>query len=123
VELDAGEWRARVSAQGFVTEAFTLTIPHRGELRDARIDLVPVREKIFAIYREVAEPLLPGADLWGIWTPRQIFDHVRRARPASALSTLTDFVEESFFSQRMPEESLLDRAHGLVEETRGEGRA
>ena len=63
----------------------------------ARIDLLPVRERIFDIYREVAVPLLPEPRLWGVWTPRQIFRHVRSQRPASALSDLTDFVEDSYF--------------------------
>ncbi|MCG8424869.1 MAG: carboxypeptidase-like regulatory domain-containing protein [Proteobacteria bacterium] len=106
-ELTPGEWSAVCSMHGYVAEWFTVTVPHRGELRGVYINLVPVRERIFAMYREVAEPLLPDAESWGIWTPRQIFDHVRGKHPASALSTLTDFVEESYFSQRVPPEGLL----------------
>jgi hypothetical protein len=119
-ELEPGEWQVRASARGYVTESFAIEIPHRGELRGARIDLLPVREQIFLLYREVAQPLLPGAELWGIWTPRQIFDHVRGQKPASALSDLTDFVEETYFSQRTPEESILAQARALLDRARGE---
>ncbi|HKE14397.1 MAG TPA: carboxypeptidase regulatory-like domain-containing protein [Kofleriaceae bacterium] len=105
-----GELRAQVSSSGYVTESFDVTIPHRGELRDARVDLLPVRERIFQLYREAAEPLLPRPDLWGVWTPRQIFDHVRTSRPARALAELTDYVEEKYFSARVPAESELPRA-------------
>jgi hypothetical protein len=103
-DLPPGLLRAEVSCKGYVRESFALTIPHRGELRDARVDLLPVRERIFALYRGAAEPLLPRSDLWGVWTPRQIVDHVRAARPAGALGALTDYVEEKYFSGRTPDE-------------------
>jgi len=106
-DLSAGVHVAEVRHRGFVSERFELTIPHRGDLRGARIDLLPVRERIFDIYRRVAVPLLPEARLWGVWTPRQIFRHVRAQRPASALADLTDFVEDSYFSARLAEESIL----------------
>jgi hypothetical protein len=109
-----------VSREGYVTESFAVTIPHRGELRDARVDLLPVRERIFQLYREVAEPLLPRPDLWGVWTPRQIFDHVRKNHPARALSGLTDYVEEKYFSARLPAESELPEAEARVAAVREE---
>ncbi|MBP8808712.1 MAG: carboxypeptidase regulatory-like domain-containing protein [Kofleriaceae bacterium] len=105
--LAAGEWSAQVSASGHVSERFTVSIPHRGELRGARIDLVPVRERAFAIYRTAALPHLPRPELWGIWSPRQIVDHVRAARPRPALAALTERIEEIYFSGRVAEEDLL----------------
>ena len=113
-DLAAAEWRARVSAPGHVTEHFVVSIPHRGELRGARIDLVPVREKVFALYRRAALPLLPSPDLWGIWSPRQIVDHVRAGRPPVALAELTSFVEEAYFSARTPDEAVLPLAEARV---------
>jgi hypothetical protein len=113
--LPAGELRAEVSAEGHVTEAFTVTIPHRGELRGVRVDLVPVRERVFQLYRRAAEPVLPESRLWGIWTPRQIVDHVRSKRPSPALADLTDFVEEIYFSPRVAAESVLPQAAGRVD--------
>lgn len=120
-DLPAALLRAEVSCRGYVREQFALTIPHRGELRDARVDLLPVRERIFALYRGAAEPLLPRPELWGIWTPRQIVDHVRAARGAGALGALTDYVEEKYFSARTPDEEeipiALERVRAAQAET------
>jgi hypothetical protein len=113
-ELAPGEWSVRVAAPGHVSEQFTLSIPHRGELRGARIDLVPVREKIFTLYRRAALPVLPSPDLWGIWSPRQIVDHVRARTPPVRMAELTEFVEEAYFSARTPDESLLPAAESKV---------
>ena len=113
--LVAGEWRAEVVAPGHVTERFGVTIPHRGELRGVRIDLVPVRERVFQLYRRAAEPVLPEPRLWGIWSPRQIVDHVRAKRPSPALVELTDFVEEIYFSPRLAAEAVLPQASERVE--------
>jgi hypothetical protein len=113
--LPAGEWRASALADGHVTERFTITIPHRGELRGVRIDLVPVRERVFQLYRRAAEPILPEPRLWGIWSPRQIVDHVRGKRPTPALSELTDFVEEIYFGPRLAAEGVLDVAAERVD--------
>lgn len=113
--LPPGEHRAEAAAAGHVTETFAIAIPHRGELRGARVDLVPVRERAFQLYRRAAEPLLPEARLWGIWSPRQIVDHVRAAGPSPALADLTDFVEEVYFSSRLPPEAILGDAAARVE--------
>ncbi len=113
--LPAGEHTAAVSADGHVTEQFGVSIPHRGELRGARIDLVPVRERVFQLYRQAAEPSLPEPRLWGVWSPRQIVDHVRSRRPSPALAELTDFVEEVYFSGRLAMEGVLPVATDRVE--------
>jgi hypothetical protein len=114
-KLAPGEWRAEVAAPGHVTERFGVSIPHRGELRGVRIDLVPVRERVFQLYRRAAEPLLPEPRLWGVWSPRQIVDHVKKQRQSPALADLTDFVEEVYFSPRLAPESVLTSASERVE--------
>lgn len=113
--LAVGEWRAEVAAPGHITEKFAVSIPHRGELRGVRVDLVPVRERVFQLYRRAAEPVLPEPKLWGIWSPRQIVDHVRTKKPSPALADLTDFVEEVYFSGRIATETLLPDASGRVD--------
>lgn len=119
-KLEIGEWRAEVAAEGHVTERFTVTIPHRGELRGVRVDLVPVRERVFQLYRRAAEPALPEPRLWGVWSPRQIVDHVRAKRPSPALADLTDFVEEVYFSGRLAAEGVLNEAGERVDRAIGE---
>jgi carboxypeptidase family protein len=113
--LAAGEWVAEVAAPGHVTEKFVVSIPHRGELRGVRVDLVPVRERVFQLYRRAAEPILPEPRLWGIWSPRQIVDHVRSKRPSPALADLTSFVEEVYFSSRITGETVLPDASEQVD--------
>ncbi|HUS32422.1 MAG TPA: carboxypeptidase-like regulatory domain-containing protein [Kofleriaceae bacterium] len=121
--LGPGEWRAEVAAPGHVTERFGVTIPHRGELRGVRVDLVPVRERVFQLYRRAAEPVLPESKLWGIWSPRMIVDHVRSKRPSPALADLTDFVEEVYFSPRMAAETVISEANQRVDRAIGERAA
>jgi hypothetical protein len=98
--LPMGEWLAEVKAVGHVTETFVVSIPHRGELRGVRVDLVPVRERVFQLYRRAAEPIL---------------DHVRSRRPTPALAELTSFVEEVYFSARVAEETVLPLASERVD--------
>jgi hypothetical protein len=59
--------------------------------------------------------VLPEPRLWGIWSPRQIVDHVRTKRPTPALADLTDFVEEIYFSPRLVAESQLSAASERVD--------
>jgi hypothetical protein len=113
--LAMGDWSAAVRARGHVTETFVVSIPHRGELRGVRVDLVPVRERVFQLYRRAAEPILPEPRLWGVWSPRQVVDHVRSKRPSPALADLTDFVEEVYFSPRVCEETVLPTASERVD--------
>lgn len=113
--LAPGEWRAEVAAPGHVTERFGVSIPHRGELRGVRVDLVPVRERVFQLYRHAAEPVLPEPRLWGVWSPRQIVDHVKSKKRSPAMSDLTDFVEEVYFSPRLAAETLIPGAKERVE--------
>jgi hypothetical protein len=122
IELAPGHWRVVVSAHGYVTETVNAPVPHRGELRGARIDLLPVRERVFALYRDVAAPLLPRPDLWGVWTPREILDHMRVARPAGAFGALTDLVEEAYFAERVPDESVVLEAQVVASAARAELR-
>jgi len=117
-DLNAGHWRATVRCNGYCSERFGVSLPHRGELRGVRVDLLPVRERIFELYQTVAQPLLPESGQWGIWTPRQIVDHVRASQPRPALAQLTDFVEEAYFSQRTPDEDILQQARELVRTAR-----
>ncbi len=114
-KLPHGEWKTEVAAPGHITERFAITIPHRGELRGVRVDLIPVRERVFQLYRRAAEPSLPEARLWGIWSPRQIVDHVRAKRESPAMLDLTDFVEEVYFSPRLASETVLPQTSERVD--------
>lgn len=125
-DLPPADWRVEVVRHAHVTERFTLTIPHRGELRGARVDLMPVRERIFSLYKRAALPLLPDPAMWGVWSPRQVLDHVRRSigagraappgtAPTTEIAALTDFVEEAYFAAEQPGEDRLPDAQARVE--------
>lgn len=114
-DLGGGDWLVAVSAISHITETFPIFVPHRGELRGVRVDLVPVREKVFLLYQRAAMPVLPDPRLWGVWSPRQVVDHVRATKPSPALAKLTDFVEEVYFSARPIEESILPSARQRVD--------
>jgi hypothetical protein len=120
VQLGPGHWEVTVSAGGFLVERFAAQLPHRGELADVRIDLLPVRERLFLLYRGVVASLLPDAALWGVWTPRQIFEHVRDRGPLDALRALTEFIEEAYFSRRPADETLMAEAERHIEAARRE---
>jgi hypothetical protein len=121
--VPAGDWQVEVGSPGYVTEKFSISLPHRGELRGVRVDLLPVRERVFALYKDVAAGLLPSPNLWGVWTPREIFDHVRARRPSGRLGELTTFVEEVYFSARTPGEEILPTAQASVRAARAEQSA
>jgi hypothetical protein len=117
-ELPAGSCAGTAALATYCTEQFPVELPHRGELRGARIALLEVRERLFRMYRDAAQPLLPDPGHWGIWTPRHIVDHVRARRPAPALAELTDFIEDAYFSQRKPGEDQIacaaTRVHAAI---------
>ncbi len=114
-DFQEGEAVVLVTAHGYIRESFSVTLPHRGEFHSTTIELLPVREKIFEMYKRAVSPLLPKSDLWGIWTPRQILEYAHLYAESPALCDLTDFVEESFFSQRTPTEATLEVAKSKIQ--------
>jgi len=112
--LPAGKLTVEASAPGYVAERFERALPHRGELRGARIMLVPIRARIFSTYRAATLPLLPNAAAAETWTPRELLDHVlRRALIVDELEALTRLVEEAYFSARTPDAGVLEAAERL----------
>jgi hypothetical protein len=77
-DLADGSYGLMAGAPGYVSERFEIQVPHRGQLRGMRILLVPVRIRVLEIYRRVALPLLPDAELWACWTPRELLSYLRR---------------------------------------------
>jgi len=119
-DLPGGAWKVVVAATGFMPEMFDIVVPHKGELRNARVDLLSVREHIFDLYGDLARPLLPGEDRWGVWTPRQIFEHVRTRHRAGAFRKLTDQVEELYFSARTPDVDAVPTTEAQIADVKRE---
>jgi hypothetical protein len=115
-ELPPGPLVVSIAAPGYVAERFSRTLPHRGELRGARVRLIPVRARIFAAWQRAARPLylLPrGSDTC---TPRELLAHVnaRSLLPSDALAELTALVESSVWGAHAPGDEELAAAERLA---------
>lgn len=109
--LPIGEHPVEVRAPGFVPEAFAVTIPHRGELEGVRIDLVPVREKVYEIFRGAARPVVPSPEVLAVWTPGEVARHARRLEPIAKLT------EDACYAPGTPDLGVVDEAKKLAELT------
>jgi hypothetical protein len=113
--LPPGPIAVEVEARGYVGERLERSLPHRGELRGARVLLVPVRARVFAVWRALALPHLPRPSLAEIWTPRELLSHVRSRRMITGeLAALTSLVEVACFGPLLPDASVLQEAERLA---------
>jgi hypothetical protein len=115
--LPSGPILVSISAPGYVGEQFTRTLPHRGELRGARVRLVPVRARIFDAWRRAAAPLYPSPRVADIMTPRELLHHVdgHNLIPNEPLTQLTSLVEAAVWAAHAPSTQDLDEAERLAE--------
>ena len=113
--LPPGRYRVTVRATGYLAERFAVSLPHRGELRGARVDLKPVRLRVLEVYREQALGLLPDPELLWVWTPRELSAHVPGVRP---LHDLGHVFEEAWYSGRPSPEAAIAEAERLAAEVR-----
>ena len=115
-QLMVGHHEVLVRAPGFVTERFIIAVPHRGELRGVRIDVVPVRVRVIELYRDAILGLLPDPDRLWVWTPREVLGHTPKpgADEAGPLPSLTRLVEETYYSGRPRDEAVIDEARRLA---------
>ena len=121
--LPAGTVVVEVGARGYVPERFERTLPHRGELRATRVLLVPIREKIFAVYQKVALPLVPTPGFTATWTPRELLRYMEhKVLIVDELAALTRLVEEAYFGPRMPDVGVLAEAERLAREVSARAR-
>jgi hypothetical protein len=114
--LQAGSHQVSVSLAGYVSERFTVQLPHRGTFHGLRVDLVPVRIRMLEIYKQTALPLLPREALWGCWTPRELMYHRgrRSGRRSPPLEGLTLLLERAYWSPLTVDEGQLERARELA---------
>ena len=103
-DLAPGPLVVEAAAPGYVAERFSRTLPHRGELRNARVRLVPVRARIFDAWRRAVAPLYPTPRAAETMTPRELFEHLERRRllPNESMATLTSRVEAAVWGARPP---------------------
>lgn len=115
-ELAAGPLVVEIAAPGYVGERFSRTLPHKGELRNARVRLVPVRARIFAAWRRAAQPFYPSPKAAETMTPRELLDYIQRRRlvPHERLAALTALVESAVWGPHAPSTDDLREAERLL---------
>jgi hypothetical protein len=115
-DLAPGPLVVEAAAPGYVGERFSRVLPHRGELRNARIRLVPVRARIFDAWRRAAVPLYPTPRAAETMTPRELLRHVDRKRmvPNQPLTELTERVESAVWGAPAPSTEELAEVERLA---------
>ena len=107
-----------IAAAGYVSERFRRVLPHRGELRGARIRLVPVRVRIFDAWRRAIGPLAPEKKRPNdtFMTPRELLRYVdsRAILPNEPLHALTALVESAVWAAHAPSHEDLAEAERLA---------
>ena len=102
-----GLYRLTVSVAGYATLSTDLSIPHRGEWSDMEVQLQSLRDAAVLAYKPAALRVLPTAELWQRWTPRETFDNAARAgRASESLQQLTERVERAAYARPAPEGSI-----------------
>lgn len=103
-DLPPGPLVVEAAAPGYVAERFSRTLPHRGELRNARVRLVPVRARIFDAWRRAVAPLYPTPRAAETMTPRELLEHLERRRlvPNESMAALTSRVEAAVWGPHPP---------------------
>jgi hypothetical protein len=122
VELPDGRAEVAVAKAGYLTLRFAIEMPHRGELRGSRVELMPVRVRVLEAYREVALGLLPDHGFFQLWTPREILNRARHGEHGASgpLRALTALVDETYYSGRPADEGAVGEAERLAAAVRAE---
>lgn len=118
--LERGEYEISISADGYVTETFTIKIPHGGSYSGATVNIIQIRHRALEIYRGVTKPLLPRQTLWGKWTPREVAVHSVKTHPwlSDDIAEITSFFEGLYYSPTLNGPDDLERIHRLASRLR-----
>src|SRR5262249_61933702 len=108
--VEAGSHELVVKADGYCDEAFTVVVPHRGQLRGVEVRVAPIRLRVLEAFRAAAAPAL-GDRAFDLSTPREI-----APLGGPALAQLAALVEETNYSGRPAEPEQAERARVLAEE-------
>lgn len=114
-QLHAGAHAVTARFAGYVEETVLLRLPHRGELTDMQIRLLPIRLRVLEMYRDATLELLPHRFLWARWTPRDLLEHLSRQRVDQGdIERLSDVLERAYWSAPVADPQLLDEAKTIV---------
>jgi hypothetical protein len=118
--LNAGRYQLRISAPGYLSQQFLATLPHRGEYRQVTVRLEPLRTRLLAEWRRVAEGL--SGETLTTQTPRELCERLGPGKPRTLeepsqrrLTTLTELVESAYYSPRICTPEMLLQAAQLAD--------
>jgi hypothetical protein len=121
-ELASGTITVQIGSGGYMSERFSRTLPHRGELEGLEISLMPVRARLLRELEQAAQPYL--AEPGRVRTPREMVnDAARMPTPAAVVEALTQLggtVEKACWGHEVPSESLLARLAPILLKLRGD---
>lgn len=103
LEPAPGRGVLEVRADGYGKLDVPIQTPHRGEHAGMRIRLVSLRDLAIGPLRPIALRLLPSADLWSVWTHRELLSALRKAgREPPELAALIERVERACYADTPP---------------------
>jgi hypothetical protein len=115
--LTAEPGRSQLIVQAAGYEAFEVPIiaPHRGEHVGMSLNLLSLRDLALAPLRPIALRLLPSAELWSLWTQRELLSALRKAgREPPELGELIDRVERACYGTDAPAQAELEAIRALA---------
>jgi hypothetical protein len=102
-ELGDGTWELTIAATGYASLTGTLAIPHRGEWADVQVQLQSLRSAAVLAYKPAALRVLPTAELWQRWTPRETLQSAQQSgRATEPFVQLTQRVEHAAYARTPP---------------------
>ncbi|UJR80351.1 carboxypeptidase-like regulatory domain-containing protein [Sandaracinus amylolyticus] len=109
ITLAAGAHTLEIEAPGYEASRHRATLPHRGEWSAIVVRLRSLRELAWAPLEPLAARLLPSADLYGVWTARDL-EGAARAKPPipRALPSLIASIERAAYAEEPPAEAELE---------------
>jgi len=112
---DAGRSQLVVRAAGYEAFEAPIVAPHRGEYIGMSLNLLSLRDLALAPLRPIALRLLPSAELWSLWTQRELLSALRKAgREPPELAELIDRVERACYGTEAPGRDELEAIQVLA---------
>lgn len=102
--LRPGGYRLSAACAGYLAETLDVTVPHRGQLLQISVRLVPIRIRLLEIYKHATQALIER-DAWARQTPREVLRANRErltAQAIDALHELSMLLEIAYWSDQRP---------------------
>lgn len=118
-QIRLGRYTLAVHAPGYLGQTLVTQVPHRGELRGIRVQLMPLRACLLSEWRRVAQTHCPDISSLRTRTPADLLAEVSLAPPSAAqgppldlpsLARLTELVNTAYYAPRVCSQEMLEEA-------------